>query len=297
MKPLGALLLLAVIWGYNWVVMKSALPFIGPFQFAAMRTFFAGLLMLAMLVLLRKPLKPTHLGRTALIGLLQTSGFTGLIVLALVTGGAGKVAVLCYTMPFWVMLLAWPLLGEKIRGLQWAVVASSCAGLLFILEPWHLQGSMLSDSLAIAGGVCWAFSVIAAKKLHKVAPDMDLLSFTTWQMLIGSLPLVAAALLLPAKPIVWTHYLWGAVLYNVVAGNALAWLLWLYALKNLKAGTASMVSLLAPVIGVLSAWLQLGEVPSVSEGTGMALIGLALSLIAYLGMRRHEAPDPAIAQE
>lgn len=297
MKPLAALLLLAVIWGYNWVVMKSALPFVGPFQFAAMRTFFAALLMFAMLPILKRPLRPTHVARTALIGLLQTSGFTGLIVLALVSGGAGKVAVLSYTMPFWVMMLAWPLLGEKIRGLQWIVVLASCAGLLCILEPWHLQGSLMSDILALLGGLCWALSVIAAKKLHKAAPELDLLSFTTWQMLIGSIPLVLAALILPGKPIIWTHYLVGAVFYNVVAANALAWLLWLYALRNLAAGTASMVSLLAPVIGVLAAWLQLGEVPSRIEALGMLFIGFSLSLIAYMGMRRHESPDPAIAQE
>ncbi len=297
MKPLAALVLLAVIWGYNWVVMKSALQGIGPFQFAAMRTFFAAILMLLLLPLLKRPLRPTYIPQTALIGLLQTCGFTGLIVLALVTGGAGKVAVLSYTMPFWVMLLAWPLLGEKIRGLQWAVVAASCAGLVCILEPWHMKGSVLSDLLAVSGGLCWALSVILAKKLHKAAPGMDLFSFTAWQMLIGSLPLVLIALTFPAKPVVWTHYLAGAVLYNVVAANALAWLLWLYALRNLSAGTASMVSLLAPVIGVLSAWLQLGEVPSHLEALGMLLIGLALSLIAYLGMRRHESPDPAIAQE
>lgn len=297
MKPFAALLLLAVIWGYNWVVMKSALPYVGPFQFAAMRTFFAAILMFCMLPVLKRPLKPTHLLDVSLIGLLQTSGFTGLIVLALVTGGAGKVAVLSYTMPFWVMILAWPLLGERIRGMQWLVVLASCAGLLLILEPWHLQGSVFSDVLAILGGLCWALSVIAAKRLHQKAPGMDLLSFTSWQMLIGSIPLVLIAILVHGKPIVWTHYLLGAVAYNVVAANVIAWLLWLYALRNLAAGTASMVSLLAPVIGVLASWLQLGEVPSGPEAAGMLLIGLSLALIAYLGMKRHESPDPAMAQD
>ncbi len=297
MKPFAALLLLAVIWGYNWVVMKSALPYVGPFQFAAMRTFFAALLMFIMLPVLRRPLKPGHLPEVSLIGLLQTSGFTGLIVWALVSGGAGKVAVLSYTMPFWVMLLAWPLLGEKIKGLQWLVVGSSVTGLVLILEPWNLKGSAFSDILAILGGLCWAFAVILAKKLHKKAPEMDLLSFTSWQMLIGSLPLVFVSLLVHGKPVVWNPLLLGAVLYNVIAANVIAWLLWLYALRNLAAGTASMVSLLAPVIGVLAAWLQLNEVPSRTEGAGMILIGISLALIAYLGMRRHEAPDPAIAQE
>ncbi|HQT25079.1 MAG TPA: DMT family transporter [Burkholderiales bacterium] len=297
MKPIAALLLLAVIWGYNWVVMKSALPHVGPLHFAAMRTFFAAVLMFFMLAVLKRPMKPAHLVDVSVIGLLQTSGFTGLVVLALVTGGAGKVAVLCYTMPFWVMMLAWPLLGERIRGLQWVVVLLSCSGLLLILEPWHLEGSALSDMLAVAGGLCWALSVIMAKKLHKKAPEMDLLSFTSWQMMIGSIPLVLLSLFVREKAAVWDHYLMGAVFYNVVAANVVAWLLWLYALRNLAAGTASMVSLLAQVIGVLSAWLELGEVPSLPEASGMLLIGLSLAMIAFLGMKKHESPDPAIAQE
>lgn len=293
----AALLLLSVLWGYNWVVMKLALDHIGPFQFGAMRTFLASLLLLAILPLQKKPLRPRHLGQLTLIGLLQTSGFTGLIIWALVEGGAGKVAVLTYTMPFWVMVLAWPLLGERIRGLQWLAAAASVIGLTLILEPWQMRGSQFSNWLAVAAGVSWALAVILAKKLHHRDPDMDLLSFTAWQMLIGSLPIVAVALLLPAPPIDWTPYLAGALVYNVIACNALAWLLWLYALKRMQAGVASMITLLAPVIGVLAAWLQLNEVPSQLETLGMLLVALALALIAWRGIRRHEEVDPAIGQE
>lgn len=292
-----ALLLLATIWGYNWVVMKLALNFIGPFQFGALRTFLAALVLFGILIILRRPLRIQHLWRVTVIGLLQTSGFTGLIIWALVEGGAGKVAVLTYTMPFWVMVLAWPLLGEKIRGMQWLAALASVAGLTCILEPWHLHGSLFSNTLAVLAGVSWAMAVILAKKLHHRAPDMDLLAFTAWQMLIGSLPIVATALIVPVPAIQWTGYLTGALIYNIIACNALAWLLWLFALQRLPAGVASMISLLAPVIGVLAAWLELHEVPSRLEMIGMALIVSALAVIAISGMRRHEAVDPAIGQE
>lgn len=296
-RAVAALLLLAVIWGYNWVVMKQALAFIGPFQFGAVRTFLAAVFLFALLRLLNKPLRPQQVLRMAVIGLLQTSGFTGLIIWALVGGGAGKVAVLTYTMPFWVMLLAWPMLGEKIRGMQWLAVLASVGGLVCILEPWHVHGSLMSHALAVMGGVCWALAVVLAKQLHHRAPQMDLLSFTAWQMLIGSLPLVIVGLLIPAPPILWTPYLVGALTYNIVACNALAWLLWLFALRQMPAGVASMISLLAPVIGVLAAWVQLHEVPSRLEMAGMLLIAVALALIAIHSMRQHEEVDPAIGQE
>lgn len=297
LRAVAALLLLAVIWGYNWVVMKQALAFIGPFQFGAVRTFLAAVFLFALLWLLKKPLRPQHLLRMTVIGVLQTSGFTGLIIWALVEGGAGKVAVLTYTMPFWVMVLAWPMLGEKIRGMQWLAALASVGGLVCILEPWHLHGSLLSNALAVMAGVCWALAVVLAKRLHHQAPEMDLLSFTAWQMLVGSLPLVMTGLLIPAAPIQWTPYLFGALAYNIIACNALAWLLWLFALRRLPAGVASMISLLAPVIGVLAAWMQLNEVPSRLEMAGMLLIAMALAIIAIHSMRRHEAVESAIGQE
>lgn len=296
-RAIAALLLLTILWGYNWVVMKRALDDIGAFQFGAIRTFFGGVCLFALLLLLRRPVKPREIPTLALLGVLQTSGFTGLIIWALVEGGAGKTAVLTYTMPVWVMVLAWPLLGEKIRGTQWLAAAASVLGLLFILDPLHLGSDLFSMMLAVLAGVSWALAVIVAKKLHQRAPDLDLLSLTTWQMLFGSLPIVVAGFMVPAGPIHWTPYLTGAVLYNVIACNALAWLLWLYALQRLPAGVASMVSLLAPVIGVLAAWIELNEQPTFTETVGMLLIGLALVILSVRGMRRHEKVDPAMGQD
>lgn len=292
-----ALIVLSLLWGYNWVVMKNALDYAGAFQFGALRTFLGALCLLALLLVLRQPMRPKELPTLILLGVLQTSGFTGLIIWALVEGGAGKTAVLTYTMPFWVMVLAWPLLGEKIRGGQWLAVLFSVLGLLFILDPLHLGTDVFSMLLAIMGGVSWALAVIVAKKLHQRAPDLDLLSLTAWQMLFGALPLVAAALLIPAPPIQWTAHFIAAVAFNAVFCNALAWLLWLYALQRLQAGIASMTTMLAPVIGVLAAWAQLGEQPAIHEAVGMVLIGVALVLISLRAVRRHEPVEPAMGQD
>lgn len=297
LRALVALLLLAIIWGYNWVVMKHALQDAGAFSFGALRTFLGALCLMALLALLRKPMRPHEIPTLILLGMLQTGGFTDLILWALVEGGAGKTAVLTYTMPFWVMVLAWPFLGEKIRGTQWLAVVLSVAGLLFILDPIHLGTDALSMILAVLAGVSWALAVIVAKKLHQRVPDLDLLSLTAWQMFFGSLPLVAVAFMVPAEPIHWTAYFSGAIAYNAVLCNALAWLLWLYALQRLEAGMASMISMLTPVIGVLAAWWELGEQPNLMEMTGMLLIAASLIVISIRGMRQHEKVDCAIAQE
>lgn len=288
LRAVAALALLAVIWGYNWVVMKVALADMDAFQFGAWRTFGGALSLFALMAALRRSFRPSHLPAVALIGLLQTCGFTGLIILALVHGGAGKTAVLTYTMPFWVAVLAWPLLGERLRGWQWPSAAATLAGLLFILDPAHLGNDLSSMAVATLAGALWALAVIAAKRLQARAPDIDLLSMTAWQMLAGSIPLVLCALFWPARPANWTFSLGAAIGFNILLANALAWLLWLYALRRLSAGTTSMLSLLTPAIGVLAAALQLGEYPRTNELAGMLLIGSGLLLLSLEGLRRRQ---------
>ncbi len=292
-----ALMLLTIIWGYNWVVMKSALIYSGAFEFAALRTVIGAICLFAIVIYMRKPLHVKEMPTIILLGLMQTSGFTGLLIWALVEGGAGKTAVLTYTMPFWVMVMAWPLLGEKLSGMQWPAAILSTMGMLFILDPLHLGTDQFSMFLAVLSGIFWALSVILAKKLHQRSPELDLLTLTAWQMIFGSIPLVVVALLVPSQPIQWTPYFIGAVIYNAVFCNALAWLLWLYALQRLSAGVASMSSMLAPVIGVLAAWMQLNEVPTMTELIGMTLIAASLVIISIVSIRKHTPIDPAMAQD
>jgi len=296
-KAFLALFILAFFWGYNWVVMKSALQFAGVFQFIALRTGIGAICLFILIAIMRKPFKIKCLPTLLLLGLLQTSGFTSLLMWALVEGGAGKTAVLTYTMPFWVMLLAWPLLGEKLQGVQWLAAILSAMGIVLILDPLHLGADQFSMFLAVLSGVCWALAVIVAKKLHQKAPELDLLTLTAWQMFFGSIPILIAAWLIPAPAIQWTSYFIGAVIYNAIFCNALAWLLWLYALQRLQAGVASMTSMLAPVVGVVAAWLQLSEVPNHAELWGMLLIGLSLLFISYFSIKQHVPIDPAMAQD
>ncbi|CEZ20140.1 Uncharacterized inner membrane transporter yiJE [Candidatus Methylopumilus planktonicus] len=283
-----ALMLLCLIWGYNWVVMKNALHFAGPFDFAALRTILGALCLFIVMLILKKPFSIKEIPSLIALGLLQTAGFTGLLVWALVEGGAGKTAVLTYTMPFWTMLLAWPLLGEKLRGWQWPAAFFSLMGILFILDPLHLGTDVFSMILAIVSGISWALAVILAKKLQARSPNLDLISLTAWQMLFGSIPIVALAFMTHTVSIEWDSYFIGALIYNAVFGNAIAWLLWLYALRHLSAGIATMTTTVCPVIAVIASSIELHEVIKSFELLGMSFIGVSLLMISYDRIKKHK---------
>ena len=283
-----ALMLLCLIWGYNWVVMKNALHFAAPFDFAALRTVLGALCLFIVMLILKKPFSINEIPSLIVLGLLQTAGFTGLLVWALVEGDAGKTAVLTYTMPFWTMLLAWPLLGEKLRGWQWPAALFSLMGILFILDPLHLGTDVFSMILAIVSGISWALAVILAKKLQARSPNLDLISLTAWQMFFGSIPIVIVALMTHTTSIEWSGYFIGALIYNSVFGNAIAWLLWLYALRHLSAGIATMTTTVCPVIAVIASSIELHEVIKSFELFGMSFIGISLLMISYDRIKKHE---------
>lgn len=275
----GALTLAGIFYGYNWVVMKSALRYADPATFAAMRVFFGAVFLFMLLLVFRRPLKPTNWPLTLLVGLFGMTGSTGLTIWALEHGGAGKTSVLVYTMPVWLLLMSWVILGERVRGVQWLFVAVTLAGLAFVIAPWRTEGSTFSNLLGVAGGVCSAASSVTAKILCRDR-RVDLLSLNAWQMLFGSVPLVVIAFLTADTGPTWTGWFVVTLLYNVVLASAAALLLWFYTLRHLPAGTAGLGRLLAPVIGVVAAWIQLGERPDRYEAVGMVLIIAGLAALA-----------------
>jgi drug/metabolite transporter (DMT)-like permease len=275
---------MALIWGYNWVIAKESLRYASAFDFSALRSVFGALCLFLLLFYRGQGVRPRDVPMTIVLGLLSTTGAIGLSTWALESGAAGKTAVLVYTMPFWVLLFAWPILAERIQGMQWLAVFMAFSGLIIILEPWHLAGTTMSKVLALLGGLAWAGSAITLKIMRRRG-TFDLLPVTAWQMLFGAIPLSFIAFVAASPPIQWTPYFSAALFYNIVFTSAIAHLLWFFALRELPAGMAGMGTLATPVIGVISASLELGERPSSMEVSGMVLILSALTLLAFLGIR------------
>ena len=280
-----ALLATIVLWAYSWIVMKQVLAYAGPFDFAALRYLIGAAVLFGALLLSRQSLRPPPLLPTILIGLCQTAAFQGLEQWALLDGGAGHVALLAYTMPFWAVLLAWLILGDTPTARHWLGLALAAAGLLCIIEPWHAMGSVTSTVLAITGGLAWAAGTVLSKRMfRRHAPGV--LNLTAWQMLAGGVALALVALLVPQRPITWSPAFIGGLAYSAVMASAAAWWLWSIVLQRLSTTVASVSSLGVPVLSVLLAWMILREQPSLLEAAGIVLVLLGLLAVSGVGARR-----------
>ena len=280
--PILALVVLSLTWGYTWVIAKQGLDYAPPFAFAAERCVGGALALILVLKLLRRPLKLEAPWPTLAIGLAQGAGFIIFQTWALVEGGPGKTAVLIFTMPIWTLLLAWPILGERIVGKQWFIVLSTLIGLLLIIEPWNMHSSLFSKFLGLVAALCWAIGTILIKRLrsrHKV----DLLVLTTWQMIIGAVALVALASFVPERATNWTVHYMGILAFISILSTAMCWWLWIYILDRVPAWEASLSVLGTPVVAIVSSRLLLSEEFKTIEVIGILLIGSGLALLSLFG--------------
>ena len=285
---IGGVVLLSLIWGVNYPFMKEALLFSSPATFATLRNFFGAIALFIILIFLRKPIATKDMKTLFILGLFQTAGFTGFLIWALVEGGVGKTAILTFTMPMWVAIMAWPLLQEKLTTYQWISVFVCFLGIGFIFDPFNMDNNIRSTCLALASGFSWAIGAILSKRIHHQHPNMDLITMTAWQMLWGSIPLFIILFIVNSEPIIWTNYFITIVLFNIIFVNAIAYLLWFFALKHIEASSVSMLSLLTPIAGGVSAWLLLDEVPNDSEKIGYFFILLGIfSLLFYKNINKN----------
>jgi drug/metabolite transporter (DMT)-like permease len=271
---------LALLWGYNWVVLKIGITASGPVAFAAIRMIGGAVILTVALLALRRSFKIVEPWTVAAIGLFQTAGAQGLIALALHGGEAGKSAVLNYTLPVWVMLLGFLFLKERPRTGQWAATAVALIGIATMAFVGAKPGSLEPVLFALGSSFCWGVGVVINQALMRRHPGgIDTLVLTTWQMIVGSAVLGIVALIVPEPPIQWTTGFVLAVLYNIGPATAVAFIIWFTLQRRIEANVLSLIVLIVPLVGVVSGSIQLGERPSPPDTIGMLLILAAIALM------------------
>lgn len=281
-RAASALALMSLVWGYNWLAMKVSLTYASPADSCAARFALGALALLpAVRYYGHSLLVPRReWGFLAFLAASLAVNFF-LTLTALELGAVGKTAVLTYTMPFWVILIARVRLKERMRPAQSVAVALAFCGLLVLVDAVHLR-DWKASVLAVIAGLIWAATVVAIKTAQG-RTRTHLMTFTVWQMALCAVLLFAFSSVVGTPPIRWTWQFGAAIAFSAILGSAFAWMLFYYALARLPASLAGLGTLATPALGVLAAWVHLGERPSGEDLVGMACIALGLLLLALPG--------------
>jgi len=275
------LVVLCVIWGATWPIMRIALYEIPPLS---MRTVTAALGSLTLYLACRARGRSLHIPNLTagvhltIASLLNIVAFTVFGSFAQLTAATSRVTILAYTMPIWAVLFAWPLLGERPNRTQTAALFLCAGGLAILIYPLAETKVPPGIWLALLTGVCWAAGTIYLKWAQiKVDP----MAIASWQVTIALVVTTALMFLFEgglhfaaASPL--------ALLCTVSTGflaNGVAYGLWFAIVRRLPSMTASLGVLGSPVIGVVSSILILGDRPTAADLIGFALIFAASACV------------------
>ena len=297
--PRGAavlLVLLTLVWGVHWVVVKVGLRDMPPFTYATLRVA-GGLATLVVLLAVRGQLhRPVRadLPIVASVGLGFVATSIALMNLALQVVPAGRSSVLVYTMPLWVALIMAVFLRVRPARREVLALGVGIAGIGLLLNPaaidWGSGGQLAGSATLLVSAVCWALTTIHVRHHRWAGTPLTVLP---WQLLVALVPLVVFALLLEnGRPVTWGPLTVAVLLFSGPLATGFA--VWAnqsltLALGPLVTGTALLG---VPVVGLASGALLLGEPVSALD-----LVGFALTLagVALLVRPAGSVESPAAA--
>ena len=261
-----------IAWGSTYFVTHELLPPDAPLWGSVLRALPAGLLLL--LVGRRLP-RGRWWWRSLVLGVLNVGAFFLLIYIAAILLPASIASTVMASSPITIMLAAWLVAGQRPRVLAGFGAVFGVAGVVLLVAGGgdiDLRGVAAS----VAGLLCTSLGYALATRW---SGEVDLVSSTAWQLLIGGLLLLPAAVLVEGAPPALTgvpQLL--AYVYVAVVATAIAYVAWFAGLRHLSSATVGLVGLLNPVTGVLLGVAVGGELFAGSQILGLALVAAAIAL-------------------
>jgi len=286
-SPAGlvSLAVASVGWGLNFPIMKFLLSEWPPLSSRGLSGIVGAAALALVAFLQRQRLAVPH-GmrlRLVLVSLLTISSWVAFMGLALLWLDAREAAVLAISVPVWVALLAWPVLGERLSPARAVALMVALGGIFILIGGNSIDasiGKLPGLLMALTGAVCVGLGTVLTKHFPLEMPPTSL---AAWQIGIGCLPVAIVGLLLEhPNPAALSAAGWASMIYMTLIQFCLCYVCWFVALERLPAATASIGTLLVPVVGVLSAAAMLHEPFGMRELIALvvALGGVALALRA-----------------
>ncbi|MDV6373637.1 EamA family transporter [Deinococcus sp. ZS9-10] len=280
-QPLGTrglllALMITLIWGLNFVVIKWSVAGAPPLLVAALRFAVAAI---PAVFFVKPPAVPARIlwGYGLSVGVVQF----GLLYLAIALGlNPGLASLLMQIQAFFTALLAAAFLRERIQPWQAAGITLAFGGMAVIGLLSGGQVSILGLGLTLVAALGWATSNL----LVRASGGANVFSLVVWSSLIAPVPLTVMSGVVNGWDVVATTLLhsgwqlWSAVLYMGLANTVLGFGVWSLLIQRHGAGRVAPLSLLVPVFGLISSAIVYHEVfpPGKVAGAAMIAVGLLL---------------------
>jgi len=262
--PRHGLILLAALsccWGLTWPIMKVVLSEVPPLYFRSSCLIAGGVGMLVITAASgnSNSVPKGHWGRLLLLSLFNIIGWNVLCAYGVLLLPSGRAALLGYTMPLWSSILSVWILGERITARRSFGLVLGLAG-IFALMGGSLEG-MVQAPVGVAcmllAAWSWALGIVLLKRLPVAMP---ITALTGWTMLLGGIPMLAAAIPLETSRLIYPSF-WPAfgLVYSVFITFMFCYWAWNRIVLMVPVAVSSLSSLTTPLIGVISGIVLLGE--------------------------------------
>ncbi|MFH0811793.1 MAG: DMT family transporter [Pseudomonadota bacterium] len=284
LSGLGLLLLVAIsfFWGIAWPIMKIALQEIPPLTFRTIGVVFGGfgIILLARLngLILRIPRR--ELRPLLVVSLLNVTGWHICSIYGIILMGAGRAAIVAYTMPVWAVIFSCFMLKERMTPGIIIGLILGMGGLALLVGPEvkSLGSAPLGALLMLAAAIFWAAGTVGIKYFRW---SMSVALLTGWQLILGGIPIVVGAIILEPVTSILHLSMRGslATIYIVLVPIIFCQWAWFKIIHLFPASLAAIGTLATPVIGVVSSALMLKEPCGFREITALIMIVAALAIV------------------
>jgi drug/metabolite transporter (DMT)-like permease len=281
--------LLAFAWGLNWIAAAIALNELTPWSLRCVGTSIGVVTLFAAASItghnMRVP-RGEYI-HVMVPGFLNVAAFQILSSFAQMNGATSRAIIITYSMPIWATMMSFLVLGERLTRVRMVALALCIAGLTILVWPLFVNGFPPFVLYSLGCALSWAGATVYIKWAKLT---IEPLANAAWQLIFGLAFIFAGTFVFEGLPHVWplmnTTIL--AVLFVGIFGVGLAHFLWWTIVGRLPAITASLGSLMTPVVGVGASALILGEHLTLPDITGFAMIFAAAACVLLQPNAKHD---------
>lgn len=293
----------ACMWGMVFVAIAKIRPYVDSIQLTTIRFTLIGLVFVVLMAArteTRPKLERSDLPRLFLVGVVAVPITQIPIVYGQKFLSPPLVSVIVSTAPAWTAVFAVMLLSERFRARQILgfLIALSGASVVILAGSGDAEITVddpLSATLTLATPIGWALYTVMSKPMSGRFPPITGVGIVLVAGMITMIPLMPYAATglddLPASG-------WGWMIYLVLGGTVVPYMLWFRALATLSASQTSAYMFAVPFAALGASWWLLDIVPEEIAllGGGLIIVGVAMTQIAVAtqaSSRTEQDPEPA----